>query len=596
MSRLSDDLALTLQQHREVLVTAIQGIEPAPHRRTYAQVLLNRLLLLHGLQRSGWLGKGDDWYVQNLLGQSRDRCYRQTLKPLLYQGLGLPERERPLAIHSQFGSLPYLGSVLFAPHPLEADYPQLDLPDEPFEIILAWLAEQDWAWQTPEEEVPHILNPGRLAVAFEALINGQTGKPQGSTPEQLAELGDRSIHAYILAELQRRTGQAFASMDALEAALTDELGESLGQILPEITVLDPACGSGRFLLMTLHCLQRLYQRCLDQGCDLFPLQAQPHPPTPNLDWEIAHHIVTHSLYGVDIDPAAIDTTRTQLALALLATVPKAAPLPPLNVNLQVGNSLIGFIQVDEEGFDQVPPKKNAAPETALQGNLLQPLVAESYRAILTEKHLRTEDYRAQSQALAETGALPPALQGEFLRDRLEALDHAAQAKLNQLLLNQFSQALGIRIIFPKRQGRLRRRLLTQADIMALMPFHWGFHCHERFTQRDGFDVVIAQAPPGTFRANPDRFYEQYQAHFDALGIDLKTFKQNRQTLLRQQSILAEAWADYSGAISCSRQYFRRCSDYNPASAGTTQQALYLSTLFNQRCQRLTQPLGITILV
>lgn len=576
-------------------------MESVPHRCTYAQVLLNRLLLLHGLQRSGWLGNGGDWYVQNLLGQrqGRDRFYRHTLRPLLYQGLGLPNGERPLAIHNQFGPLPYLGSVLFVPHPLEAEYPQLDLPDEPFETILAWLAEQAWTWQAPKEALPNILSPAQLAIAFEGLVNGQSGKPQASTPEQLAELGDRAIHAYVLAELQRRTGQAFASIAALEIALTDDLGESLGQILAEITVLDPACGSGRFLLMALQALQSLYQRCMDQGSGLSPLQEHMPPQAPNQNWAIAHHIITHSLYGVDLEPAAIDITRTQLALALLATVSEPVPLPPLSVNLRVGNSLIGFIQVDEVGFDQIPIKKKTLPETVLQGNLLQPLAAESYRTILTEKHLRTEDYQVQSQALAETGALPPGLQGEFLRDRLTTLEQTAQTKLDQLLFNRFSQTLGIRVTLPKMQaktqGRWRHRRLTLADVVTLRPFHWGFHYPDLITA-GGFDIVLTQPPKGTLRPSAEDFCQRYQHHFDALGIDLKTFKKNRQDLLQRHAVLTEAWLTYGGEVAYHRQYFRRSPEYTPVAPGATQQALYRSTLFGQRCEALTHPQGITVLL
>lgn len=612
VARLSDDLHLILQGHREALADAIQGMEPAPHRRTYAQVLLNRCLLLHGLQCSGWLGTGDDWYVQNLLGHSQsqgyDRFYRNTLKPLLYQGLGLPEGERPLAVNHPFGPLPYLGSVLFSPHPLEAKYPQLDLPDEPFEALLAWLAEQGWTWQEQDGDRGPGLTPERLAIAFEGWINGPPGKPQISTPEQLAKLGDRTIYAYVLAEIHRHTGQDFSSIEALTTALTDDLCALLvTQILPKVTVLDPACGSGRFLLMALGYLKRLHRICLNQAKSsqnrgLTAWRQSLQADSLRYDWAITCQIITQNLYGVDLNPAAIDIARTQLALALLATASTPAPLPPLTMHLQVGNSLIGLIQVDEAGFDQVPSKKSAAPppdgrpETALQGNLLQPLAAESYRTILTEKYLRTEEYRAQTQAFAETRTLPPFLQGEFLRDRLTSLAVTAQTKLNQLLFNEFSQTLGVRVSLPQGPGRPRRRLLTVDDIAVLNPFHWGFHYHDRFTELGGFDVVLTQSPKGTLRPNSEAFYYRYQTQLAALDIDLKTFKKNRQHLLLLHGELAQNWATYGGEVAYCRQYFCRSRDYAIAAQGTTRKALYLWALFTRRCEMLTQPQGITAVV
>ncbi|NJN22329.1 MAG: hypothetical protein HC812_15555, partial [Leptolyngbya sp. RL_3_1] len=520
----------------------------------------------------------------------------------------------PWHLH-RFGALPYLGSALFSPHPLEAAYPQLDLPDQPFESLLAWLAEQGWGWQEPNGDRNPILTPGRLAIAFEGLINGPTGRSQVSTPEQLAELGDRTIHAYVLAEIQRHTGQSFPNLAALEAGLTDALCLLLvEQILPRVTVLDPACGSGRFLVMALHCLQNLYRCCVNYSARSHDARVQNWVQSVNIqsgamgrtvNGAIARQIITQNLYGVDLDPAAIDITRTQLALVLLATNPIPTVLPPLTMNLRVGNSLIGFIQVDEVGFDQVPLTKKAAilpqapSETALQGNLLQPLVADSYRTILKEKHLRAEEYHAQTQALAETGALPPVLQEEFLRDRLASLEQTAQTKLDQLLFNHFSQTLGIRVTVPKMlatmPGRLRRRRLTLADIVALTPFHWGFHYHPQITV-GGFDIVLTQPPQGTLRPSPEDFYQRHQHHFEAFGIDLATFKTNRQDLLRQHSILAQLWVAEGETVAYSRQYFRCSPDYALQTSGAAQKAIYRSKLFSQRCAALTQPQGITAIV
>jgi hypothetical protein len=67
------------------------------------------------------------------------------------------------------------------------------------------------------------------------------------------------------------------------------------------------------------------------------------------------------------------------------------PLPNIDFNIMAGNSLIGLIRVDAEGFDRLSTPlsrsgRGAGGEGVLQGNLLQTLAASAYQQILEDKN------------------------------------------------------------------------------------------------------------------------------------------------------------------------------------------------------------------
>jgi|WetSurSiteA1Bulk_404760.scaffolds.fasta_scaffold00013_26 type I restriction-modification system DNA methylase subunit len=113
------------------------------------------------------------------------------------------------------------------------------------------------------------------------------------------------------------------------------------EILANTRVLDPACGSGAFLIGAFKYLKNEYdfvnQRInkLDaKHADLFGL---------DLDAEI----LNNNLFGVDLNPESIEIT--QLAL-WLETAERGKKLKPLDKNIQQGNSIIHHKHTDKQAF------------------------------------------------------------------------------------------------------------------------------------------------------------------------------------------------------------------------------------------------------
>jgi len=128
-------------------------------------------------------------------------------------------------------------------------------------------------------------------------------------------------------------------------------GKSPKQI-EKIRILDPACGSGSFLIGAFQYLIDYHVRYLTAH----PKEAHIHPLFPDLipdgnggyrlSVRLKAKILRHNLFGVDIDPQAVEITMMSLYLKALEgeksqLPPKHALLPELKYNIVCGNSLIG---------------------------------------------------------------------------------------------------------------------------------------------------------------------------------------------------------------------------------------------------------------
>jgi type I restriction-modification system DNA methylase subunit len=122
--------------------------------------------------------------------------------------------------------------------------------------------------------------------------------------------------------------------------------------IEKIKILDPACGSGSFLLGAYQCLIDHHLKYYREH----PKEAQtlhlfPYWKMSPEEFSIPIHekakILRNNIFGVDIDPQAVEITMMSLYLKALegerGLLPKKQQLlPPLSNNIKCGNSLIGY--------------------------------------------------------------------------------------------------------------------------------------------------------------------------------------------------------------------------------------------------------------
>lgn len=133
---------------------------------------------------------------------------------------------------------------------------------------------------TPDSDLADV-----LPEVLEAVANGHGGTELITPEPMLMALGDRTLNAIVLDWAADLTGQRYATLESLLMAMTATQAAELLAQLGTITLLDPACGSGRYLLWSLHQLLYLGQNLaaivahhpglpLPPGCD----RTEPAPP------------------------------------------------------------------------------------------------------------------------------------------------------------------------------------------------------------------------------------------------------------------------------------------------------------------------------
>ena len=140
--------------------------------------------------------------------------------------------------------------------------------------------------------------------------------------------------------------------DAMRTLTPEKLQKYWDQLF-SITIVDPTCGSGAFLLAALAFLEELALDALARA-DEFASDskikasafAKEHT-TKNLGQRrlvIRTNFIIKCLYGADLSGEAVEIARLRLYLALVATTnvyEDLRPLPDLEFNLAVGNLLVG---------------------------------------------------------------------------------------------------------------------------------------------------------------------------------------------------------------------------------------------------------------
>jgi hypothetical protein len=145
-------------------------------------------------------------------------------------------------------------------------------------------------------------------------VAGSERKTSGSyyTPEELVRL---LINSALLPVIRDRLSQASSPEQKAAALLA-------------IRVLDPACGSGHFLLAAARRL----------ALELARILAGDDEPSEELRRQCLRRVVAHCLYGVDKNPMAVELCKVAL---WIEAIDPGKPLGFLDAHIQCGDSLVG---------------------------------------------------------------------------------------------------------------------------------------------------------------------------------------------------------------------------------------------------------------
>ncbi|MHA2203711.1 MAG: Eco57I restriction-modification methylase domain-containing protein [Candidatus Hodarchaeales archaeon] len=155
------------------------------------------------------------------------------------------------------------------------------------------------------------------------------------SPEEITTyLCRNTIIPYILDQLNEFSGSQ-VRYQGIFGTVLEKLDHNqlqyLLNVIKNLKILDPAVGTGQFLLEALFTLKTIYDYMVIKGiCDWNKYQI--------IEW-----IITQNLYGVDISQAAIEECKSRLSSVLFSAGDYYGTPPDLGANIRCGNSLIGFV-------------------------------------------------------------------------------------------------------------------------------------------------------------------------------------------------------------------------------------------------------------
>jgi hypothetical protein len=455
----------------QTLHTLAESLAPAPPpdaAHTLALLYTSRLLFLAFLETKGWLNN-DFAFLTNGFADciaQGGSYHRKILEPLFFGTLNTRPHARATRAH-QFGKIPFLNGGLFTRTPLECTYRRSLFSDEALGTLYGDVLARYRL--TPREDSPAwseaAVDPEMLGKVFESLMATAERKASGAyyTPHTLVE---RVTFLALVEGLQTKR----LSRDTIYRTLSGDLPDSYtrGLILDridELRILDPACGSGAFLVHTLEQLATLRA----QLGDIRPMTA------------IRRTILTQSLYGVDLNPTAVWLCELRLWLSVVIDHPeqnpmRILPLPNLDHQIRVGDSLLGGT------FDGAIDLRTARTLTQLRHKYAR--ATGPRKKTLARLLARTERTRALAQIDQSLSQL--AIQRKDLLTTARSPNLFAERTRTTVATRRHLYTLRTRI----RQLRQLRRSLAQG---AALPFAFATH-FPNVADAGGFHIVLGNPP------------------------------------------------------------------------------------------------------
>ena len=323
----------------------IQGLSNQERKRLFTQRLFNRLMFIAFIQKKGWLKFNSDadylpalWKAYQRDNSSEKSFYNQRLKILFFLGLNTPNEVDLVGINrggflqDLIGAVPYLNGGLFEEDDDDRN-PDIVVPDESIAAIFNDLFDRFnfTVTESTPLDVEIAVDPEMLGKVFEELVTGRHETGSYYTPKPVVSfMGREALKGYLASKLPDESAVAIEKFvdEHDPAGLRD--AEAVLDVLRRVKTCDPACGSGAHLLAMLHELMDLRQ-CLFVTRKLDPLSA----------YDRKLEIIQNSVYGVDLDPFAVNIARLRLWLSLAVDFEgdHPPPLPNLDFKIEAGDSL-----------------------------------------------------------------------------------------------------------------------------------------------------------------------------------------------------------------------------------------------------------------
>jgi hypothetical protein len=449
----------TLQAVVGELADTLGGRINRAERRELALLYVSRLIFLSFLETKGWLN-GDFGF----LGNGYSRCVadrgsyqKQVLEPLFFGTLNTAVQSRSRRARS-FGRIPFLNGGLFARSQLEKRYRHSAFTDDAFGNLYGSLLSR-YRFSAREDSASWSeasIDPEMLGKAFEALMASDERKTSGAfyTPQALVE--------DVVEQALRSVFHDNDRIDWMRDAINRD--RTLAR-LRKLRVLDPACGSGAFLV---HVLERIASMRLECG-------------EADSIAEVRRRVLMTSIFGVDLNPLAVWLCQLRLWLSIViesadSDPMRVVPLPNLDRHIRVGDSLAGGGFANRVRFGG--------------GRTLTTLRNRYMRAIGPRKRTL-----ARAMDREERDAAINVLQRERARLRATRKEVLIAIRARDLFGERHHPGREAQSNLVGLRARIRETTRREANLRAgaALPFSFAAHFSD-VASTGGFDLVVGNPP------------------------------------------------------------------------------------------------------
>lgn len=423
--------------------------------------------------------------------------------------------------------------------------------------------------------------------AFE-LSPGMERKRTGSyytRPELVHEL----IESALVPVMQERLAKAEKETEGKDLITEQKAKE---KALLDMSVCDPACGSGHFLLAAARRL----------GKELARIRTGEDEPKPGEFHLAVRDVISHCVYGVDLNPLAVDLCKVALWLEGHWA---GKPLSFLDHRIRCGNSLIGALdpEILEEGipddaFTAVTgddkkvsaffKKRNKQERTSRQ------------RGLAFEADDHTGEYAASNRELrdlTENTAADVRKKTQMYSSWRAGMQHSHDEAVADLWTAQFflplTSATDPAICTAKdflefavdKQKKPQQVAAAQDIAQRVRFFHWHLEFPEVF-ENHRFDLVLGNPPWDALQPEEIRFFSAVGVPHIAKLTGAKR-KAAIETLRSGNPAVLDMWEAYKAEIERTTAYLRNCGGFRLTAIGK----LNTYSLFAELAKRCISPEG-----
>lgn len=290
-------------------------------------------------------------------------------------------------------------------------------------------------------------------------------------------------------EERRRSGSHYTPRSLTEPIVRHALEPAFARLGPDaspeavlsLKVLDPACGSGAFLVEAC----RQVGARLEQAWHMYGAEKPKIPPDEDEALHARRLVAQKCLYGVDKNPLAVDLARLSLWLATLA---RDHEFTFLDHALKAGDSLVGLTRAQIQAVHWDPSK----PSLPLFRETIEKAVS---RALEGREAIRNADdgvliaaQAARYSRVVDAGE-PARIVGDAVIAAHFSADKPRDREIDRLKVESWITST------PPEWEHLSTKRNAFSTQVGWRPFHWEIEYPEVFVRDDpGFDAIVGNPP------------------------------------------------------------------------------------------------------